>query len=115
MMARTVRGRNRSVKSNLGSMQAWMLAGLAVAGLAAGAVVASGGGRSSSRPDEGAAVAGEARRGSLTVALAPAVANVKVIDARLPGRPLVVIDAGHGGHDPGAAGVSGTLKEKALT
>ncbi len=28
-------------------------------------------------------------------------------------RPLVVIDAGHGGHDPGAG--SGNLKEKALT
>jgi N-acetylmuramoyl-L-alanine amidase len=28
-------------------------------------------------------------------------------------RPLVVIDAGHGGHDPGAG--SGSLKEKALT
>ena len=30
-----------------------------------------------------------------------------------PSRPLVVIDAGHGGHDPGAG--TGLLKEKALT
>ncbi len=30
-----------------------------------------------------------------------------------PSRPLVVIDAGHGGRDPGAG--TGTLKEKALT
>lgn len=97
----------------MGAMRAWMLAGLAAAGLAAGAVVASGSG-GSSRSDSGAAVAGEARRGSLTVALAPAVANVKVIEARLPGRPLVVLDAGHGGHDPGATGVSGLVKEKAL-
>ena len=31
------------------------------------------------------------------------------------GRPIVVLDAGHGGSDPGAKGVSGTVEEKVLT
>lgn len=31
------------------------------------------------------------------------------------GRPLVVIDAGHGGHDPGALSNDGSLREKDLT
>ena len=32
-----------------------------------------------------------------------------------PNRPLVVIDAGHGGHDPGAISPDGELREKDLT
>ncbi|UIJ45396.1 N-acetylmuramoyl-L-alanine amidase [Sphingomonas cannabina] len=32
-----------------------------------------------------------------------------------PSRPLVVIDAGHGGHDPGALSPDGELREKDLT
>jgi N-acetylmuramoyl-L-alanine amidase len=31
------------------------------------------------------------------------------------GRPIVVIDAGHGGRDPGATSVSGKCAEKELT
>jgi N-acetylmuramoyl-L-alanine amidase len=60
-------------------------------------------------------VIGEARRGGLTMALPEAVADVRVRDARTPGRPIVLIDPGHGGRDPGAAGVSGTVSEKQLT
>ena len=102
--------------SGLGPMRSWMLAGLAAVALAAGAVLAGVNRTGPVQADDRLApVAGEARRGSLTVALAPAVANVKIIDARIPGRPLVVIDAGHGGHDPGATGVSGNVTEKALT
>ncbi|MBC9033234.1 N-acetylmuramoyl-L-alanine amidase [Sphingomonas sp. JC676] len=59
-----------------------------------------------------------ARRHAYSVSMA--------IPARLPAsalphvygdasRPLVVIDAGHGGHDPGAVSPSGALREKDLT
>ena len=58
---------------------------------------------------------GEARSGALTVELAPVVGDVKVTEASSPGRPIVVIDPGHGGRDPGATGVSGASFEKDLT
>lgn len=58
---------------------------------------------------------GEARTGRLTFDLPAAVSEVRVREARLPGRPIVLIDPGHGGRDPGAPGVSGTTKEKDLT
>lgn len=61
------------------------------------------------------ALVGEARVGRVTLELPQAVANVRVREARLPGRPIVLIDAGHGGRDPGAPGVSGTTREKDLT
>jgi N-acetylmuramoyl-L-alanine amidase len=62
----------------------------------------------------GRALIGEARRGSLTVPIPPAI-KVAVTEARAPGRPIVVIDAGHGGRDPGAPSVSGEISEKDLT
>jgi N-acetylmuramoyl-L-alanine amidase len=61
------------------------------------------------------ALIGEARTGGLTLVLPEAVADVRVREAKVPGRPIVLIDAGHGGHDPGAPGVSGTIREKDLT
>ena len=61
------------------------------------------------------AVVGEAREGALTVALPDAVADVAISQARVPGRPIVLIDPGHGGRDPGAPAVSGGQVEKTLT
>ena len=56
-----------------------------------------------------------AAQSSLTVAL-PAPFTDKIYGADLArGRPIVVIDAGHGGRDPGARSVSGRLFEKDLT
>ena len=64
---------------------------------------------------DGPVVVGEARRGGLTIALPQAVADVRIREARVPGRPIVLIDPGHGGRDPGATGVSGKVTEKQLT
>lgn len=61
------------------------------------------------------ALIGEARTGRLTLDLPGAVTDVRVREARIPGRPIVLIDPGHGGRDPGAPGVSGGTKEKDLT
>lgn len=63
----------------------------------------------------GLAVAGEARQGGLSLALAPAVQDVRITQARMPGRPLVVLDPGHGGKDGGAPGASGAAREKDVT
>ena len=70
---------------------------------------------SSTQAGSDEAVVGEARNGHLTVDLPKALAGITVTEARVPGRPIVVIDAGHGGRDPGATGVSGTVNEKDLT
>ena len=64
---------------------------------------------------DGSAVLGEAREASLTVAV-PAAATDRIYGgATAKGRPIVVIDAGHGGRDPGARSVSGEVVEKDLT
>ena len=72
--------------------------------------------RPSGGPGEGdEALFGEARRGGLTVALRDQVGDVAITESRVPGRPIVLLDPGHGGEDPGAPGVSGTVREKELT
>jgi N-acetylmuramoyl-L-alanine amidase len=58
---------------------------------------------------------GEAAGTSLTVNLPPPVNDRIYASPVARGRPIVVIDAGHGGRDPGARSVSGEIDEKDLT
>lgn len=51
----------------------------------------------------------------LTVAVPPATTGRVYGAPGAAGRPIVVIDAGHGGRDPGATSVSGEAREKDLT
>ena len=75
-----------------------------MAAIAAAAVVFAFTGRS------GAAV-----KWSLTVDV-PAPVTDRIYGApEARGRPIVVIDAGHGGRDPGATSISGQVREKDLT
>ena len=81
------------------------LAGVAVAVAAGTAVVLAAGGRSGDA----------AAQSSLTVNLPPAASDRIYASPAARGRPIVVIDAGHGGRDPGATSVSGRVQEKQLT
>ena len=58
---------------------------------------------------------GEAAGTSLTVNLPPAATDRIYGSPVARGRPIVVIDAGHGGRAPGARSVSGEIAEKDLT
>lgn len=49
------------------------------------------------------------------VELGDPVRDIEITEASAPGRPIVLIDPGHGGRDPGAPGLSGTATESALT
>ena len=91
----------------------WVLGGAAV--LMAALIAAALWDRPEVGGDDGAVLVGEARRGGLTVELPAAVRDIRIREARVPGRPIVLIDPGHGGRDPGAPSVSGTLTEKQLT
>jgi N-acetylmuramoyl-L-alanine amidase len=84
---------------------------------AAGAIVA-GGALLFALGGSEAAGAGPVRAadgGAVTVTLPSPAQGVRIIEARSPGRPLVLIDPGHGGQDPGATAVSGEISEKRLT
>src|SRR6476661_1871399 len=56
-----------------------------------------------------------AAQASLTVNLPPPSNDRIYASPIAKGRPIVVIDAGHGGRDPGATSVSGQVREKELT
>src|SRR5205085_11274298 len=93
----------------------WALAAV-FALLAAMAALGFGANRSgSATAGEAAAAMGEAREASLTVDVPPPVTTRIYSAPGAAGRPIVVIDAGHGGRDPGATSVSGEVNEKALT
>src|SRR3954469_25002646 len=81
------------------------IAGVAVAVAAAAAVVIA----STSRGSDATV------QSSLTVNLPPAANDRIYASPAARGRPIVIIDAGHGGRDPGATGVSGQVREKELT
>src|SRR3954454_14179865 len=80
------------------------IAGMALTAIAAGAILFAFASRS-----------GAAAQASLTVNLPPAATDRIYSAPAARGRPIVVIDAGHGGRDPGATGVSGQVREKELT
>jgi N-acetylmuramoyl-L-alanine amidase len=81
------------------------IAGVAVAAAVATAFVLAAASRSSDA----------AAQSSLTVNLPPAASDRIYASPAAKGRALVVIDAGHGGRDPGAISVSGQVREKELT
>ena len=81
------------------------IAGVALTGVAGAAILFALVGRGSDA----------SAQSSLTVSLPPAASDRIYASPVAKGRPIVVIDAGHGGRDPGATSVSGQVHEKDLT
>ena len=87
-----------------------LVAGAGVASAGAAIVLALGGAATAGVSPDSAADAG-----SVTFALPSPTTSIRIVEGRTPGRPLVLIDPGHGGRDPGASSVSGQVSEKQLT
>ncbi|HET9458788.1 MAG TPA: N-acetylmuramoyl-L-alanine amidase [Sphingomicrobium sp.] len=87
-----------------------LVAGAGVASAGAAIVLALGGAAAAGVSPN---IATDAR--SVTLALPSPTTNIRIVEGRTPGRPLVLIDPGHGGRDPGASSVSGQISEKQLT
>jgi N-acetylmuramoyl-L-alanine amidase len=81
-----------------------LIGGGAAFALAAGVLLIAGGLRS-----------GAAAQSTLTVRVPPPVNDPIYAAPQARGRPIVIIDAGHGGRDPGATSVSGQVTESQLT
>lgn len=84
---------------------------LAVAALA----VAFGATRSAAFAGDRSGGFGQTDQSRLTLALPPAVKDRIYGAPAAAGRPIVVLDPGHGGRDPGARSASGEVFEKDLT
>lgn len=89
---------------NKGLIRNSAVAGVAVTIAIAGAALLAFSGRSGASPEA-----------SVTVDLPPPATDRIYALPSARGRPIVVIDPGHGGRDPGATSVSGEIAEKDLT
>jgi N-acetylmuramoyl-L-alanine amidase len=93
-----------------------ILAGATLIAAVVALFVLTGSGRGGAAAVEDApALVGEARQASLTVGMPVATDDRVYGRPSAAGRPIIVIDAGHGGRDPGATSVSGDVREKELT
>ena len=88
---------------------------ISVAGIALAATAFGASQRKSADPQRNEnSLVGEARSGAVRVELGSAVGDIKLTKAMTPGRPIVVLDPGHGGRDPGAKGEASAEKDLTL-